>query len=156
MEDKDIAFMQQAIELARQAAQSGEVPVGAIVVDNATNEVLSKAYNLRQTNKIATAHAEIIAIEDACKKKKSWRLSGCTLYVTLEPCPMCAGAIVNSRIERVVYGAKDELAGCCGSVINFNSYPFNHSFEITQGVCESECRELLQIFFKEKRKGYSV
>lgn len=156
MEDKDIAFMQQAIELARQAAQSGEVPVGAIVVDNATNEVLSKAYNLRQTNKIATAHAEIIAIEDACKKKKSWRLSGCTLYVTLEPCPMCAGAIVNSRIERVVYGAKDELAGCCGSVINFNSYPFNHSFEITQGVCESECRELLQIFFKKKRKGYSV
>lgn len=156
MEDKDIAFMQQAIELARQAAQSGEVPVGAIVVDNATNEVLSKAYNLRQTNKIATAHAEIIAIEDACKKKKSWRLSGCTLYVTLEPCPMCAGAIVNSRIERVVYGAKDELAGCCGSVINFNSYPFNHSFEITQGVCESECRELLRKFFKEKRKGHCI
>ena len=143
--------MIQAIELAKKAAQCGEVPVGALIVEDATGMVLAQAYNLRESNKSATAHAEILAIEEACQKRGSWRLSGCTLYVTLEPCPMCAGAIINSRIDRVIYGAKDALAGCCGSVINFNSYPFNHAFELVGGVCEEECVALLQDFFKAKR-----
>lgn len=150
--DRDIEYMRQALALAEQAANMGEVPVGALVVDNASGEVISSAYNLRETNKSATAHAEILAIEEACRKRGGWRLGGCTLYVTLEPCPMCAGALINSRIDRVVFGAEDMLAGCCGSVINFNSYPFNHAFELTSGVCEDECKELLKRFFENKRK----
>ena len=144
-------FMRLAIELAKEAYKYGEVPVGALVADNATGEILSKAYNLREKNKMATAHAEILAIEQACQKRGSWRLSGCTLYVTLEPCPMCAGALINSRIDRVVFGTSDALAGCCGSLMNFNFYPFNHSFEIISGVCEDECRNLLRDFFEERR-----
>ena len=144
-------FMEQAISLAKEAYKLGEVPVGALVVDSATGEVLAKAYNLREKNKMATAHAEILAIEKACEKRGSWRLSGCTLYVTLEPCPMCAGALINSRIDRVVYGTSDALAGCCGSLINFNFYPFNHSFDIIAGVCEDECRKLIRDFFEERR-----
>ena len=147
----DERYMKRAIELGAQAAAIGEVPVGAVVVENATGEIISEAYNLRETEKKATAHAEILAIERACEARGGWRLNGCTLYVTLEPCPMCAGALVNSRIDRVVYGAEDPLAGCCGSVINFNFYPFNHSFEITRGVCADECRELLTTFFDQKR-----
>lgn len=146
-------FMKRAIELGTRAAECGEVPVGALIVDDKSGEVLAEAYNLRENNKIATAHAEILAIEKACEKRGSWRLSGCTLYVTLEPCPMCAGALINSRIDRVIYGASDAMAGCCGSVINFNFYPFNHSFEIISGVCEEECRGLLQKFFEDKRKA---
>ena len=148
---EDIVFMQEAISLAREAYRAGEVPVGALVVDNATGEVLARAYNLREQNKMATAHAEILAIEQACQKRGSWRLSGCTLYVTLEPCPMCAGALINSRIDRVVYGTSDALAGCCGSLINFNFYPFNHSFDIISGVCEEECRKMMRDFFEERR-----
>ena len=149
---KDIEYMKQALELAKRAAELGEVPVGALVVDNASGEVISRAHNLRENNKIATAHAEVLAIEEACRNRGGWRLSGCTLYVTLEPCPMCAGALINSRIERVVFGAEDMVAGCCGSVINFTSYPFNHAFELTSGVCEDECKELLKRFFENKRK----
>ncbi len=149
---RDIEFMQRALELARHAADMGEIPVGALVVDNESGEIIAEAHNLRETNKIATAHAEILAIEDACRIRGGWRLSGCTLYVTLEPCPMCAGAIVNSRIDRVVYGAEDMLAGCCESVINFNSYPFNHAFEITGGVCADESQRILNQFFKKRRK----
>ena len=150
--ERDIALMKQAIELARTAAERGEVPVGALVVESDTGEVISSAYNLRENGKIATAHAEILAIEDACRKVGGWRLSGYTLYVTLEPCPMCAGAIINSRIDRVVYGASDALAGCCGSVMNFNAYPFSHAFEVTSGVCEDECKAILQAFFEKRRK----
>ena len=150
--DRDIEFMREALELARLAADMGEIPVGALVVDSNSGEVIARAHNLRENNKLATAHAEILAIEEACRKRGGWRLNGCTLYVTLEPCPMCAGAIVNSRIDRVVWGADDMVAGCCGSVINFNSYPFNHSFATTSGVCENECKELLQEFFQTKRK----
>ena len=150
--DRDIEFMSEAIELAKRAAELGEIPVGAIVVDNRSGEVIARAHNLRENNKIATAHAEILAIEEACRVKGGWRLGGCTLYVTLEPCPMCAGALINSRIDRVVFGAEDMLAGCCGSVINFNSYPFNHAFKLTSGVCADECRELLKSFFDNKRK----
>ena len=152
MENKDLYFMNIALELAKIAEKSGEVPVGAVIVDK-KGEIISKAHNLRETQKNALAHAELIAIEDACKAFGGWRLSDCTLYVTLEPCPMCTGAIVNSRIKRVVFGAYDMQAGCCGSVVNFNAYPFNHSFEIVGGIMENECRELLTGFFNKKRNN---
>jgi len=147
--DKDKKFMKEAIDLAKRAKDEGEVPVGAIVVRN--GEIIGSGYNLRESRGMATAHAEILAIEEACRKLGSWRLLGCTLYVTLEPCPMCAGAIVNSRIERVVYGVKDSAAGCCGSVVDFNRYPFSHSFSLTSGICEDECALLLKEFFKSRR-----
>lgn len=147
--------MELALKLAKCAEERGEVPVGAVIV-NKEGAVIGKAYNLRETEKNAVAHAEILAIKQACDALGGWRLSGCTLYVTLEPCPMCTGAIVNSRIERVVFGAYDMQAGCCGSVANFNVYPFNHSFEITGGVMEDECRELLTAFFDKKRKVSTV
>ena len=150
--DRDIALMKQAIELAKTAAEQGEVPVGALVVKSDTGEIVSSAYNLRESGKCATAHAEILAIENACRSLGGWRLSGYTLYVTLEPCPMCAGAIINSRIDRVVYGVSDALAGCCGSVMNFNAYPFSHAFEVTPDVCADECRAILQEFFEKRRK----
>ena len=151
MENRDIEFIKKALVLANKAAELGEIPVGALVV-NSKGEIISSAYNLRETEKSATAHAEILAIEKACNTLGGWRLQGCTLYVTLEPCPMCAGAIVNSRINRVVFGAYDMQAGCCGSVINFNAYPFNHAFQITGGILEDECKKILTDFFKSKRK----
>ena len=154
MDNRDISFMRQALALADDAAELGEIPVGAIIV-NRDGKIVASAYNLRETEKSATAHAEILAIERACEALGGWRLNGCTLYVTLEPCPMCAGALVNSRIDRVVFGAYDMQAGCCGSVINFNAYPFNHAFEIEGGVLEDECREVLTKFFNVKRKGLS-
>ena len=147
----DVEYMKIAIELAKRAADAGDVPVGAVVVKD--GRLISEGYNERELCGSATAHAEIVAIEKACESLGSWRLSGCTLYVTLEPCPMCAGAIVNSRIDRVVFGAKDAKAGCFGSLINFNSYPFNHRPEITRGVCESECAALLSDFFEKKRNS---
>lgn len=142
--------MEKALELARKAYRLGEVPVGAVVVRD--GEIIGEGYNLREREGSVIAHAEVIAIEQACKRLGTWRLSGCTLYVTMEPCPMCAGALVNSRIDRVVYGCKDAAAGCLGSVIDFNSYPFNHSFETVSGICSRECTELLQEFFRQKRK----
>ena len=148
--DRDNEFMSLALRLAERAAEMGEIPVGAVVVKD--GRIIGEGHNLRETQKSATAHAEVLAIEAACREVGSWRLSGCTLYVTLEPCPMCAGAIVNSRIDRVVYGAKDSAAGCCGSLIDLNSYPFNHAFEITGGVCEERSLELLRKFFEQKRK----
>ena len=151
MNNRDISFMRQALALANEASDLGEIPVGALVVSRDGN-VVASAYNLRENEKSSIAHAEILAIEKACKELGGWRLNGCTLYVTLEPCPMCAGALVNSRIERVVFGAYDMQAGCCGSVINFNAYPFNHAFAIEGGVLEDECRELLVNFFDSKRK----
>ena len=150
--ENDIKFMREALALAKKAAELGEVPVGAVVVSS-EGIVIADAYNLRENKKSVIAHAEIIAIEQACRKLGDWRLSGCTLYVTLEPCPMCAGAIVNSRISRVVFGAYDMQAGCCGSVINFNAYPFNHAFEIEGGVLKDECSAILADFFKNKRKN---
>ena len=142
-------YMGLALEEAKKSLALAEVPVGAVVV--CEGEVVAAAYNTRETDKNAIKHAEVEAISRACQRLGGWRLHKCELYVTLEPCPMCAGALVNSRIDRVVYGAKDMLAGCCGSVINFNSYPFNHSFSIEGGVCEDECRALLQEFFNKKR-----
>ncbi len=147
----DILFMKEALSLAGEAYASGEVPVGAIVVRE--GKIIGRGYNKREANGSAIAHAEIVAIEEACALLGTWHLDGCTLYVTMEPCPMCAGAVVNSRICRVVFGCKDAVSGCCGSVINFNAYPFNHAFSVTGGVLSDEAKKLLGDFFGEKRKG---
>ncbi len=149
MQMTDHDWMREALKYAEEARAMGEVPVGAVIVKDGA--LLCGAHNLRERDGIATAHAELLAIEEACRKLGGWRLTGCTLYVTLEPCPMCAGAIVNSRIDRVVFGVKDPAAGCCGSVLNFNSYPFHHAFSLTGGVCETECLSILRRFFEEKR-----
>ena len=148
----DEQFMKSALQLANNAYQLGEVPVGAVMVYK--GKIIASGYNRRETDKNSLRHAEIDAIDGACRALGGWRLSGCTLYVTLEPCPMCAGAIINSRIGRVVYGASDAKAGAFGSVLNMNFYPLNHKVSLTTGVCEEECRELLQKFFlrlREKR-----
>ena len=147
---QDENYMRRALALAHQAAQMGEVPVGAIVVRG--GEVIGAAGNRRECDHRATAHAELLAIEQACEKVGSWRLSDCTLYVTLEPCPMCAGAIVNARVGRVVFGCKDARAGAMGSVLNLPRYPLNHRPQCTFGVCESECRAVLQEFFAARRR----
>ncbi len=151
MHETDECFMRRALELADIAAELGEVPVGTVIVLN--GEIISEGYNRRETDKNALAHAECIAINEACKKLGGWRLHKCDLYVTLEPCPMCAGAIVNSRIKRVVVGAKDSKAGAFGSVINFNSYPLNHKPEIVFGLLEKESVEKLQAFFLKLRES---
>ena len=143
-------YMTAALELARQAAALGEVPVGAIVADG-DGAIIGRGYNRRETDRDATAHAEILAIQEACRKKSSWRLTGCTLYVTLEPCPMCTGAILQSRLERVVFGADDEKAGCCGGLLHLTEYPFSHHPAVYAGVLEEECRKLLQDFFQKRR-----
>ena len=149
-EKNDVFFMSLAIDEAKKAADIGEVPVGAVVVCD--GEVVSRAFNTRETGKNALYHAECKAIDLACQKLGGWRLHKCDLYVTLEPCPMCAGAIVNSRIKRVVFGAKDLKAGAFGSVFNMNDLPLNHKPEIISGVCENECSSLLSDFFSELRK----
>ena len=145
----DESFMRLALQQAARAAEMGEVPVGAVIVRN--GEVIASAGNRRECDHRATAHAELLAIEQACAQIGSWRLHDCTLYVTLEPCPMCAGAIVNARVHRVVFGCKDALAGAMGSVLNMPSYPLNHRPRVTVGVCEKECREILQNFFIRRR-----
>ncbi|MEF9864862.1 MAG: tRNA adenosine(34) deaminase TadA [Oscillospiraceae bacterium] len=150
----DTDYMRLAINEAQKAAEIGEVPIGAVIVRN--GEVISTAHNTRECEKNATHHAELLAIDAACKALGGWRLMDCELYVTLEPCPMCAGAIINSRIKRVIYGAKDVKAGCCGSVANLFAMPFNHEPRLQSGVLESECTQLLQSFFaalRDKRKG---
>ena len=146
----DSIFMNEALKLAKRAEEQGEIPVGAVVVRN--GEIIGRGYNQRESRKNAILHAEMIAIEEACEAVGDWRLRDCTLYVTLEPCPMCAGAIVNSRIERVVFGTSDRMAGCCGSLINLNAYPFNHTFSIEKGICENECKDILKSFFEKRRQ----
>ncbi|MBR0443149.1 MAG: tRNA adenosine(34) deaminase TadA [Clostridia bacterium] len=146
---QDEIFMRQALTEAERAGELGEVPVGAVVVRD--GEIIARAHNLRETDHMATAHAELLAIEQACRALGTWRLNDCTLYVTLEPCPMCAGTIVNSRMGRVVYGAKDAKAGAMGSVLNVNSYPFNHKANLESGVLAEECGDVLRVFFAEKR-----
>ncbi len=141
----DSVFMKKAIELARISAAEGEVPVGAVVVKD--NEIVGEGRNRRELGKNALYHAEIEAIDNACKKLGGWRLWQCDLYVTLEPCPMCAGAIINSRIKRVYFGAYDGKAGSFGSVADFNQIPYNHKPEIVSGVMENECSALLKSFF---------
>ena len=146
---RDEEFMRLAIEQARLAAQLGEIPVGAVVVKD--DQVIGRGYNRREIDSSATAHAEVLAIEDACKHLGTWRLTDCELYVTLEPCPMCAGAIINARIRRVIYGAKDDRAGCCGSVADFFVMPFNHNPLSRSGILAEECKTLLLDFFSSLR-----
>ena len=148
----DIDYMRSALALARETLDNGnDVPIGALVVRNSDGVILGKGQNTREKDSSAIGHAEINAIEEACKNIGSWRLSECTLYVTLEPCPMCAGACINSRIDRVVYALSDPKAGAFGSVINMNAYPLNHKPKIECGLCEDEARELLRTFFSNKR-----
>ena len=143
--------MSMALALARESAAEGEVPVGAVAVWD-DGEVIGVGRNRREYGKNALYHAELEAIDNACKYKKGWRLHKCTLYVTLEPCPMCAGAIINSSIKRVFFGAKDQKAGAFGSVYNINDLPLNHKSELAEGLMECECQGVLSEFFKELRE----
>lgn len=145
----DKKFMQRAIELAHTAMSQGEVPVGAVIVKN--GEIIGEGYNMREQKQNPLSHAEIEAINNASKKLGLWRLDNCEMYVTLEPCPMCTGAIINSRIKTVIFGAYDKNAGSMDSVINLCDYPYNHKVEIYGGICEDECTEILQKFFKNLR-----
>ncbi|HDT7699233.1 TPA: tRNA adenosine(34) deaminase TadA [Enterococcus faecium] len=147
----DEYWMREAISEALKAEALGEVPIGAVVVKD--NEIIGRGYNLREVNYDATAHAEIIAIKQASEHLKAWRLLDCKLYVTLEPCPMCAGAIVQSRIPHVIYGTTDPKAGCAGTLMNLlQESRFNHQTEITSGVLQEECSTLLTSFFRQLRK----
>ncbi|REK69466.1 tRNA adenosine(34) deaminase TadA [Paenibacillus paeoniae] len=149
-EEEDRRWMLEAIAEARKAEQIGEVPIGAVVVRG--DEIIGRGHNLRETSLDPTAHAELVAIRDACEQIQAWRLLDCTLYVTLEPCPMCAGAIVQSRVKRVVYGTTDPKAGCAGTLMNLLQEPrFNHETELTSGVLQSECAGLLTQFFRRLR-----
>lgn len=148
MEDKD--FMLLAIEQARLAANEGEVPVGAVITRR--GEVVSVGRNRREKGKNALYHAEIEAIDSACKALGGWRLWECEMFVTMEPCPMCAGAIINSRLRRVVFGAYDEKAGSCETVVNLFELPFNHKPEVISGFMREECASLLSDFFKALRQ----
>ena len=147
---EDAVFMDAALELAAQAAADGEVPVGCVIVRR--GEIVGRGRNRRETEKTALGHAEIEAIADACKNLGGWRLWECTLYVTLEPCPMCAGAIINARIPKVVYGASDDKCGACGSVCDLFAMDFNHHPQVVTGVREAESRGLLTEFFKNLRQ----
>ena len=148
MEEK---FMQEAIKEAQKAYKKLEVPVGAVIVKD--GEIIAKAHNLKETKFDTTKHAEILAIQRASKKLKSWRLIDCEMYITLEPCSMCAGAIINSRIKKIYIGTMDEKTGAAGSKLNlFSDYTFNHNVEIETNVMQEECEKLLKDFFKELRK----
>ncbi len=150
----DADFMRQAISLAKEAAAEGEVPVGAVIVKD--GGILSTGRNRRELGKNALYHAEIEAINAACKKLGGWRLPGTTLYVTLEPCPMCAGAIINARIGRVVFGAFDPKAGSAGSITDLFAFPYNWKPEVRAGCLEDECAAMLSDFFKNLRAAHTV
>lgn len=144
-------FMQEAIKEAKKAYKKLEVPVGAVIVKN--GEIIAKAHNLKETKYDTTKHAEILAIQKASKKLKSWRLLDCEMYVTLEPCTMCAGAIINSRIKKIYIGTMDEKTGAAGSKLNlFEDYTFNHKVEVETNVMKEQCEKILKDFFKELRK----
>ena len=150
----DEKFMREALALAQAAANEGEVPVGCVVVRG--EEIVGRGRNRRESAKSALAHAEIEAIAEACRNLGGWRLWQCTLYVTLEPCPMCAGAIINARLPRVVYGAKEPTNGCCGSAVDLFMLPCSQKPELVPGVLEEECSAMLSAFFRrlrEKRKA---
>ncbi len=148
--EEDVGFMREALRLASLAAEEDEVPVGAVAVKD--GQIIARASNKRETSKCATHHAEVLAIEGACRALGGWRLPGVTLYVTMEPCVMCAGAIVNSRIPRVVFGARDHRFGAFGSALDLVKIPLNHTPTVIGGVLESECAETLSSYFKGKRK----
>ena len=143
-------YMRLALDLAREAAADGEAPIGCLITDS-DGAIIGRGRNRRERDKNAVAHAEIEAIAGACKALGDWRLSGCSLYVTLEPCPMCAGAAIMSRMDKVFFGARDELTGSCGSVINLFMEPYCNSTQITGGILEEECSGLLSAFFKTIR-----
>lgn len=162
--------MKQAIRLASRAEAAGDVPIGCVIVYDGSStgsksayqaerlgikpgSIIGRGYNRRNADGSALQHAEVIAIRQACRKMQDWRLEDCTMYVTLEPCPMCAGAIVQARIPRVVIGCRNEKAGCCGSVLDLlHQEKLNHQAELTEGICEQECRELMQKFFRQLRE----
>lgn len=145
-------FMEEAVKEAKKAEARGEVPIGAVIVRE--ERIVGRGHNLRETTKDATAHAELIAIRNASETLNAWRLLDCTLYVTLEPCPMCAGAIVQARIPRVVFGAYDPKAGCAGTLMNLlQDARFNHRAEVISGIMEDLCGKLLSDFFRRLRKG---
>lgn len=147
----DEKYMKEAIKQAKKAESIDEVPIGAVIVHN--DKIIARAHNLRESKQNSIAHAEVIAIQKACKKLGSWRLENCTLYVTLEPCPMCSGAILQSRIKRVVYGAADPKGGCIESCMKmYEMNGFNHYPDVTSGILKDECSELLKNFFKKKRE----
>lgn len=148
MEHRD--YMRRALELAAQAGAGGDVPVGCVIVRD--GEIIGEGRNRREENGDATAHAEMEAIRQACSRTGSWRLHGCTMYVTLEPCPMCAGGIVNSRVEELRYGAREDKMGCCGSVLNLFEERFNHKPRIYQGPMVPECEQVMQDFFLKLRE----
>lgn len=150
IEKTDEYWMDYAIQLAKQAESLGEVPIGCVIVKD--GEIIGEAHNLRETSQRAVAHAELLAIDEACQKLHSWRLVGCTLYVTLEPCAMCAGAINLARLDRVVFGAFDPKGGCAGSLMNLlEEKRFNHRPEVVSGVRQEECGNLLRTFFRKLR-----
>lgn len=150
MESKHEVAMRQALALAKEAYKAGEVPVGAVITRG--GEIIAEGRNKREAGHNALLHAEIEAINGACNLLGNWRLSDCELYVTLEPCPMCAGAIINARLKTVIYGAADSKAGACGTVINLFDFPFNHRPAIISGVLGEDCAVLLSDFFKELRR----
>ena len=150
MEEKE-KFMKIALKEARIAYSKLEIPVGAIIVKN--GEIIAKAHNIKEEKMDTTKHAEILAIQKASKKLKTWRLNDCEMYVTLEPCPMCAGALIQARLKKVYIGALDEKTGACGSVLNLlEDYRFNHQVEVEKGICKEECEKNLKDFFKELRE----
>lgn len=147
----DELFMKEALKEAYKAYEINEVPIGAVIVRN--GEIVGRGYNQKETLKDATLHAEISAIKDACKNLGGWRLPGCTMYVTLEPCAMCAGALVNARVEKLVVGTKDLKTGACGSVLNIvQMEKLNHQIDVQFGVLEEECAAIIKDFFSELRK----
>ena len=150
--EDDVFFMKKALKQAEHALELGEVPIGCVIVYD--KKIIGRGFNKRNTKKTALAHAEITAISQACRKLGDWRLDGCTMYVTLEPCQMCSGAIVQSRIDRIVIGAANPKAGCAGSILNLLDRPeFNHQVEITRDICAEESTAILQKFFKQLRKS---
>ena len=152
MQSIDEKYMQEAVRQAKKAYGIGEVPIGCVIVYE--DKIIGRGYNRRTVDKNTLAHAELIAIRKACKKIGDWRLEGCTMYVTLEPCQMCSGAIVQSRIPRVVIGCMNPKAGCAGSILNLLQVEeFNHQTELTKGVLEEECSQMMKAFFKELRES---
>lgn len=148
--DEKIKFMKEALKEAQKSYKKEEIPVGAIIVKD--GKIIARGHNLKETKTDPTKHAEIIAIQKACKRLQTWRLSGCTMYVTLEPCSMCAGSLIQARIDKVVIGTMDEKTGACGSVLNLLAdYKFNHIVQIETGIMQEECKKILQQFFKELR-----
>ncbi len=149
--ETDDKYMKEAIKLAKRAAKRGDVPIGCVIVHE--GKIIAKGYNKRNYKKSTLAHAELVAIEKACKVMGDWRLEGCTMYITLEPCQMCAGAIIQARFDRVVIGAMNKKAGCAGSILNlFSVKEFNHQVVTTYGVMEEECSHMMSEFFRELRR----